>query len=297
LDVPASRRAIAAARASVVVASTLGGGKLLVAIFTGSVALAASFVDSLTDVFASSVNLVAIRLASRSPDEEHRYGHGKAEGLAGMFQGSVVGFSAVYLIVESVRRLLEPRPVAHDVWGIAAMAVAASASLALTVYLRRVARETGSVALRADSAHYASDVWMNLAVLAGISLMAATGVLWIDAALGLAVSGLVLRSSWGVVRASVDELMDRGLPEDVVARVREVIATEVPEVRGIHDFRTRRAGPTRFVDLHVSLDRRLSFPDAHRLSERVVQAIERCLPGTVVQVHADPDPLEPADLG
>jgi ferrous-iron efflux pump FieF len=292
-----SSRAAAAARTSVVVASVLGGGKLLSAIFTGSVAVAASFVDSLMDVFASSVNLAAIRLAARRPDEEHRYGHGKVEGLAGMFQGAVVGFSAIYLVVESVRRLLRPVPVEHDLWGVVAMAVAAVASVALTVYLRRVARETGSIALRADSAHYASDALANVGVLAGILAMRHTGLAWIDAALGLVVAGLVLKASWGVIRGSMDELMDRSLPDDDVARVRAVIAAEVPEVRGVHDFRSRRAGPTRFVDLHVSIDRRLSFPDAHRISERVVRAVEAALPGTSVQVHADPDPMRPDDLG
>jgi ferrous-iron efflux pump FieF len=296
LDGESSGRVVAAARTSVVVASVLGAAKLLAAIFTGSVALAASFVDSLMDVFASSVNLVACRVATRRPDEEHRYGHGKAEGLAGMFQGAVVGFSAVYLIVESVRRLFRPTEVVHDEWGMAAMGFAAVSSIALTRFLRRTARATGSVALHADSAHYASDALMNLAVLGGLVLVRATGLVWIDAALGLAVAGFVLRSSWSVLRLSVDELMDRSSPADI-ERVREVVAREVPEVRGIHDLRTRRAGPTRFVDLHVSLDRRLSFPDAHRLSERVVQAIEAAFPGTSVQVHADPDPMRPDDLG
>jgi ferrous-iron efflux pump FieF len=267
------------------------------AVLTGSVAVAASFVDSLMDVFASSVNLFAVRVATRRPDQEHLYGHGKAEGLAGMFQGAVVGFSAVYVVVESAHRLADSEPIVHDLWGIVAMAVAAAVSVALTLYLRRVARATGSVAILADSTHYSSDAWMNLAVLGGIVAVRETGLLWIDAALGLAVAGLVLRASWVVVRSSIDELMDRALPEETMATVRDVISKEVPEVRGVHDLRARRAGPTRFVDLHVSLDRRLSFPEAHRISERVVRAIEAALPGTVVQVHADPDPMEPADLG
>src|SRR5262245_44337631 len=102
-----ARRAVRAAVASVVVASALGATKLVAAVFTASIALAASFVDSLMDVFASSVNLVAVRIGGRPADDDHRYGHGKAESLAGMFQGSVVGFSGVYLVVESVRRLVE----------------------------------------------------------------------------------------------------------------------------------------------------------------------------------------------
>src|SRR5436190_23067908 len=116
--VAAARAAVRAARASVVTASALAGLKLLAAIFTGSIALAASFVDSLMDVFASSVNLVAVRIGGRPADEDHRYGHGKAESLAGMFQGSVVGFSGIYLVVESVRRLLAQTRTEHEALGL-----------------------------------------------------------------------------------------------------------------------------------------------------------------------------------
>lgn len=294
---PDVRRVIAAARTSVVVASLLGGTKLLGAIFTGSIALAASFVDSLTDVFASSVNLIAVRISARSADAEHRYGHGKAEGLAGMFQGAVVGFSGIYVVVESIRRLLRGAGVEHGTWGVAVMAVSLASSVAITAYLRRTARATGSLAIAADSTHYASDVWMNGGVLVALILVETSGVGWIDPAVGLAVAAVVLRSSWGVIRASLDELMDRELPEESVVRIREVVAAAVPQVREIHDLRTRRAGPRRFVDVHVSLDRVLSFPDAHRLSERVARAISDALPGAQVQVHADPYPLQPEDLG
>jgi ferrous-iron efflux pump FieF len=290
-------RAVAAARTSVVLASALAGAKLLAVVLTGSIALAASFFDSLTDVFASTVNLVAVRIGSRAADAEHRYGHGKAEGLAGMFQGAVIGFSGLYLVVESGRRLIVGSRVEHEDWGVAVMAVSLVASLWISRYLRRAAAQTGSVALAADRVHYASDVWMNSAVLCALIAVRTTGLAWIDPVAGLVVAGVVLRSSAGVIKSSLDELMDRELPEDVVATVRAAVAAAVPEVREMHDLRTRRAGPRRFVDVHVSLDRTLSFPDAHRLSERVAKAISDALPGAQVQVHADPYPLRPDDLG
>jgi ferrous-iron efflux pump FieF len=292
-----AQRVVAAARLSVVVASVLGGVKLVAALFTGSMALAASFVDSLTDVFASSVNLLAIRVAARRPDAEHPYGHGKAEGLAGMFQGSVVGFSGVFLVVESVRRLSTGAGVERTDWGLGVMALSTAASAWITWRLRRVGRAAGSVALLADSTHYASDVWMNGGVLLAFVAIRATGLAWIDPAVGLAVAALVLRASWSVLRASVDELMDRELPEDETAAIRAAIAAKVPEVRGIHELRSRRAGPRRFVELHVSVDRALSFPDAHRVSERVILAIREAVPTAEVQVHADPYPMLPGDIG
>jgi ferrous-iron efflux pump FieF len=291
----AAKAAASAARASVVTASALGGLKLLAAVFTGSLALAASFVDSLTDVFTSCVNLIAIRIAGRPADEGHPYGHGKAEGLAGMFQGSVVGFSGLFLVVESVRRLLEGGTTAHESWGLAVMAVSTVASVAITVHLRRTAKATDSPALFADSTHYASDVWMNLGVLVALAFAAWTGATWIDPAVGLAVAALVLRSSWSVIRASLDDLMDKDLGPGVEATIRGAVERAVPEARSLPEIRTRRAGRSRFVDLTVALDRRLSFSDAHRLSERVRSAVREAVPDALVTVHADPDPLLPED--
>jgi ferrous-iron efflux pump FieF len=247
------------------------------------------------DVFASSVNLVAIRIGARPADAEHRYGHGKAEGVAGMFQGSVVGFSGVFLVVESVRRLVEGGRVEHEALGLWVMGGSTLASVGLTWFLRRTAKATGSSALRADSTHYASDILMNLGVFAALALVVWTGADWLDPVVGILVAGLVLWSSWSVIRGSLDELMDADLGADVSARIAECVARAVPESRGIGEMRTRRAGRARFVDLTVSFDRALSFAEAHRLSERVRKAVLDAVPGALVQVHADPHPLLPED--
>lgn len=290
-----TRRAVRVATASVLVASGLGGIKLLAAILTSSIALAASFVDSLMDIFASSVNLLAVRIGGRPADDDHRYGHGKAESLAGMFQGAVVGFSGVYLVVESVKRLVEGSGTAHETVGLAVMAFSVLASVWITWLLRRTAKATGSVALAADSLHYASDVLMNAGVFAALGVVALTGWTWVDPVVGLGVAFLVLKSSWSVIRASVDELMDRDLGADVETEVRAAVARGVPEARGLRALRTRRAGRRRFVDLTVALDRRLPFADAHRLSERARAAVREAVPDAEVTVHADPDPLLPDD--
>ncbi|HVG93491.1 MAG TPA: cation diffusion facilitator family transporter [Planctomycetota bacterium] len=290
-----TRQAVGAARASVVTASLLGGMKLLAAIFTGSLAMAASFVDSLMDVFASSVNLIAVRIGGRPADADHRYGHGKAEGLAGMFQGAVVGFSGLFLAAESVRRLVVGGVVTHEAAGLVVMAVSTAASVWITWLLRRTAKATGSVALSADSVHYASDVWMNAGVFAALLAVRLTGAPWIDAAVGLGVAGIVVRSSWSVLKASLDELMDRDMGPAVERDIRSAIAQGVPEARVVRDVKTRRAGPNRFVDLTVGFDRRLAFAEAHRLSEKVRRAVAEAVPGAEVNVHADPDPLVPAD--
>jgi len=289
------RRAVRAATASVVTASLLGIMKLIAAILTGSLALAASFVDSLMDVFASSVNLVAIRIGGIPADDDHRFGHGKAESLAGMFQGAVVGFSGIYLVVESVRRLIEGGTPAHEVVGLVTMAVATVASVWITSMLRRAAKATGSVALAADSLHYASDVWMNGAVFFSVGAVAMTGQGWIDPVAGLVVAFIVLRSSWSVLRASLDELMDRDLGPEVAGAVEAAVRGAVPEVRAMSEFRTRRAGRRRFVELTVAFDRALPFATAHQLSERARAAVKAAVPDAEVSVHADPHPPLPED--
>jgi ferrous-iron efflux pump FieF len=247
------------------------------------------------DVFASSVNLFAVRVGGRPADDDHRYGHGKAESLAGMFQGAVVGFSGVYLIVESVKRLVEGGRPEHEALGLATMAVAMLASIWITWLLRRTAKAPGSLALAADSLHYASDVWRTGGVFVAVALVAWTGQTWLDPVTGLLVAFLVLKSSWSVLRASLDELMDRDLGPDVERLVREAVARDVPQARAVHALRTRRAGRLRFVDLTVGFDRALSLEQAHTFSERVKAAVSAAVPGTEVEVHADPYPLRPDD--
>jgi ferrous-iron efflux pump FieF len=293
----AARRNLAVARLSVTTAAVLGVLKLGAAVFTGSLSIIASLVDSVMDLVASLANLFAVRLAGRPADEGHAYGHGKAEGLAGLVQGVVVAFSGVFLLVEGVRRLVEGWQLQHTDLGIAVMVVSTAASAWISHLLKSTAKRTGSVALGADYVHYASDVWTNLGVLGALVVMRLTGWTWPDGVVAAAVAAIVLGTAIHVLRRSVQELMDAQLPESEVQALLAEVQAEVPHVRGFHDVRTRRAGPTIFVDVHVQLDRDLSFAEAHRLSEQVVRALEAARPGAHVNVHADPHPLLPSDLG
>jgi ferrous-iron efflux pump FieF len=294
---PAARLNERVARLSVLTAATLGVLKLAAAIFTGSLAIVASLVDSFMDLLASSVNYLAVRWAGVPADEDHAYGHGKAEGLAGLVQGVVVAFSGLFLLVEGVRRVIEGWVVAHAELGVAVMVVSTAASAWISWLLGRTARRTGSVALAADRVHYVSDIWANLGVLVALVLIQVTGEAWIDGIVAGLVGLLILSTAVHVVRRSADELMDKTLPDTEVEAILAAVRQDVPEVRDVHDFRSRRAGPTVFVDLHVQLDRDLPFPKAHRLSEEVVRSIQRRWPGAKVTVHADPHPLLPEDLG
>jgi ferrous-iron efflux pump FieF len=248
------------------------------------------------DVLASLVNYFAIRLAGRPADEEHRYGHGKVEALAGLVQTVVVGFSGIFLLGEGIRRLVEGVGIGHTAIGIAVMSVSTGTSAWITWRLRRTARQTGSVALAADAIHYASDVWTNLGVLGALVAIRLTGWMWLDGAVAIAISAYVLGTAVRVLRRSAAELMDESLADAEVEELVAAVHARVPEIRGLHALRTRRAGPTVFVDCHIEIERDVSFVEAHRLTERVRTAIEALRPGALVNVHADPHPLFPEDL-
>jgi ferrous-iron efflux pump FieF len=272
---------------SLAVATALLALKLGAGLLTGSLSLLASAVDSLTDILASAVNFFAMRAASRPADDDHEYGHEKAESLAGLFQGVVIAGSGVFLGYESVRRLLEPRPLEFAAVGLAVMATSTAASYLLVRYLRRVALETGSVALTADSLHYATDVLANLGVFATLLVVRFTGWHRADALVSLAISAYIVYAATGVLRDAVDGLMDRALPEEVHERVREIVAGH-SAIRGMHDLKTRSSGARRFIELHLEIDGAMSLRDAHDAAVQVLREVEAEIPNSKVFVHTDP---------
>lgn len=291
-----ARQNVRVARWSVITATTLALLKLSAVVITGSLSIAAALADSVMDIVASSVNFFAVRLAGQPPDARHRYGHGKAEGIAGLAQGLIIGFLGLFLLLEGVHRVFGPHgDLEYTGFGIVVMAISLVGSAWISWLLLRTARHTGSVTLKADAAHYTSDIWMNLGVLGALVAVRFTGLHWIDGAVSCIVAVIVLRASFVVLRQSTRELMDISLGEDQHAAIRAAIAREVPEARDVHRVRSRKSGPDIFVDMHVAFDRTLSFPVVHRLSERVRVAVEDAVPGAQVHVHVDPHPFLPED--
>ncbi len=257
--------------------------------FTGSISIWASLLDSTMDIFASTINFIAVRAASRPPDEDHLYGHGKAESLAGLFQAVVIFASGLYLIWRASLRLISPPEIGHEGLGIATMFIASLVSLALVARLRKVARATDSPALNADAVHYASDVYTNAAALLALLTVALTGWQQADPVFSLGISAYILWSAVGVAREAIDILMDRRLPIEIDEQVARVVARFRDEgVIGFHDLRTRRSGSYKFIDLHLEVRRNQSLEEAHALTVKVLRAIEKEISRTHVQVHTDP---------
>jgi len=288
LDLVLVRRA---AYASVAVATLLIVIKLGAYLATHSVALLASLIDSLLDVAASLVNLFAIRHALVPADEEHRFGHGKAEPIAGLAQAAFIAGSALFLIVESGNRLFHPVAIEHGALGIAVMIISTIGTIGLVYYQRYVIRKTGSIAIRADSLHYLGDVLVNLGIIVALVLSLYLEWYIADPLFALGVAAYVLYNAWEIVRGSMDQLMDRELPDGERDRIME-IARRHPEVHGVHELRTRTSGYVKFIQMHLEMDPLLTLRKAHQISDEVEAEIHKVFPYSEVIIHEDPAPQE-----
>lgn len=278
-----------AARLSMLAAGFLIALKTVTGVITGSISVWASLLDSTMDIFASAINYFAVRAASRPADEDHSYGHGKAESLAGLFQSLVIAASGTVLVYESIRRVVNPNPTASEWVGVLTMVVAVLVSVALVARLRRVARETDSPALQADATHYVTDIYSNASALLALVIVGLTPYQIADPIISLGIACYILWSAVSVGRESIDVLMDRRLPLQVDEQVAEVVGRYRDQgVLGFHDLRTRRSGSQKFIDLHLEVERDMRLQEAHDVTVRVLRAIEAEIPRARVQIHTDP---------
>lgn len=287
----AHRLRVRATYASLAVAAVLIAAKLVVWISTDSVALLSSLVDSFVDAAASLVNFFAVRQAIVPADREHRFGHGKAEPLAALGQSAFLIGSAILLMFEAVRRLVSPAPVEGAAAGIAVMVFAIAVTLGLVAYQRHVIRHTGSIAVGADELHYRSDLILNLGVIATLMLGSTLHLPILDPLFGGAVGLWIIYGAVRIARLSLVQLMDREMPDTERARVR-AIAESHPEVTAVHDIRTRIAGPTTFIQLHIEMDGGMNLLRAHEISDAVEAQIRAAFPQAEILIHEDPAGIE-----
>jgi ferrous-iron efflux pump FieF len=279
-----------ATNASVATAAILIAGKLVAWAMTGSVSVLASLVDSMMDVAASLINLFAVRYALMPADHEHRFGHGKAESLAGLAQTTFIAGSAVFLILQAFDRLLHPRPLEDVGIGVGVMVFAILATLALLIFQRHVIRVTGSTAIKADALHYTTDVLVNASIIIAL-LLSGFGWPGIDALFALGIAAYILYSAWHIGHEAFQLLMDRELPDEQRQRIRHA-ALAHDRVRGVHDLRTRRSGHDIFIQMHLVLDDELSLFDAHEIADEVEASIREIHPEADILIHKDPHSLE-----
>lgn len=283
------RKKISAIVFSIATAAFLALFKIGVGLFSHSLALLASAVDSLLDVLVSTVNLIAIREAAKPADYDHLYGHGKIESLAGLFQSLLISASGLFLIAESVRRLIRGVEI-HDVpIAIFVMVVSMALTFTLVLRLKKVLRETGSIVVGAEVLHFTTDFLTNGGVILALILVAVTKSSAWDLAVAIAIACYILTQSISILRTSVDELLDRALPAEDQREIEQIITHFDPRVIGFHNLRTRKIGHQKFIDFHMEIRGEENFARAHDLTESLIKRIRERFPGADVTVHFDPE--------
>lgn len=254
---------------------------------SGSVSILASLADSALDLIASLSTFYAVRWASAPADADHRHGHGKGEAMAALVQAGLVFASAVFIGWEALGRMFDPRPVVGGPWAVGVV-VASIAITATLVWLQsRAVKASGSLAVAADRSHYAADLAANGVVLIGVISGAWLAAPGLDAAAGLVVSVWLFWGALGVLRSSGDQLLDREASDADRARLTDAVLAD-PRVLGVHQMRTRVSGATLIVQMHVDLDRTLSFEAAHDLVVAAEDRMKAAFPNADVLIHADP---------
>jgi len=287
LDSSRARLTRGAALASITMALLLVGLKLWAAWKTGSTAMLGSLADTALDLVASLATLTGVWIAAIPADEDHRFGHGKAEALAAMFQIVLIALSAFWLAFRAVEQLLGGGRTDAAEEGIAVSLIAIGATLALLAWQRHVIRKTGSVAIRTDHVHYQSDLLLNLGVIAALALDQYLGFGMADPVFGIAIAVWLAWGAWRASSEAIDHLMDREWPDERREAFLAVLARH-PELRGVHDLRTRTSGAHHFAQFNVTVDPAISIAEAHRMMDEIEAQLEQEFPGVEVLIHPEP---------
>ncbi len=280
-----------AATASLSLAVLLSFAKLAAALATGSLAVLSSLIDSVSDIVASGITFASVRIAVKGPDRGHRFGHGKVESLSALAQAAMIAGSGGYVLMDGIHRLTSPRAIGETPLGIVVMLGAMAATLALVLFQRHVMRRTGSQAIAADNLNYVGDLATNGAVIVSLLLAGLGGVDWADPLIAIAIAAFLIWRAIGLGRAAVDTLMDRELPRGEREKIKDIIRAH-PEVHDLHDLRTREAGGTRFIEMHVELDGQMRLSKVHDVTDALEAELQAAFPDVEIIIHPEPAGLE-----
>ena len=266
-------RKSAAARLSVVSNTILIILKLITGLITGSVSILSEAIHSLFDLIAAVIAFFSVRIADTPPDTDHPYGHGKVEGLSGLIEAALIFVAAGLIIIEAVEKIRAGAPVTFPIAGMAVMGFSALVNIAVSRYLYRAARDTGSIALEANALHLKTDVYTSAGVAAGLLLLWITDIHILDPMIAIAVTLLILYEAWQLTKRTLAPLVDRRLSDDEIAAIRTSIAKHADTYVGFHEMRTRSSGATQYIDLHLEVPHHLTVEESHRICDAIEKEI------------------------
>jgi len=294
-DAKRNKRKSNAALLSVISNACLVVLKLVVGAMIGSVSVISEAIHSGVDLLAAVIAFFAVRKSSKPADEDHPFGHGKVENISGTIEALLIFLAAVWIIFEAVKKLQSPEPL-DDAWlGVVVMLISVMANIFVSKNLFLVGKETDSIALMADAWHLRTDIYTSLGVFGGLAVIFAGGLVlpgadlrWVDPAVAIGVALLIIRAAYHLTVESARDLVDVGLPPEEVDDIRRHIRAFAPTIRGFHRLRTRKAGPSRFVEFHIRVDASMSVDESHRITDMITCSIKQHYPGTTVTIHIEP---------
>ncbi|MCX8173222.1 MAG: cation diffusion facilitator family transporter [Thermoplasmata archaeon] len=262
--------------------------KLIVGLLSGSISIISESLHSLNDLVAALIATYAVRESSKPPDREHRYGHGKIESVSALLEASLIIFAAVFIIHEAIDRIINPREIIFMELGIAVMLVSTVLNLFVSIYLRKVARETTSAALEADAAHLSADVYTSLGVFLGLVVIRMTGYVLLDPVIAILVAVYIIKIGVELILKASRELMDTGISRAEEKKVMAIVNSHREQFVEFHKFRSRRSGSETYLDMHIVVARDRTIQDAHELADHIEKEIATEMPGTHAMVHIEP---------
>lgn len=280
--------ALSSSTVTVAIVIVLVFAKSVALAYSGSAAVLSALIDSLGDVGLSIMTLLAVRLSMKPADEDHRFGHGKIEGIAALLQSAVLVGGASFLLLESMGRLIHPQPITHHVFTMFLMALSVLLSGLIAAVQKMAVSKSGSLAVEADSAHYSSDIAINGAVFLVVAAdYAGWTAPWFDPLCALIVAGLMVRAARTIAYKSFSMLMDRELPDNIRSKLTAMIRSH-PEVLGLHDLRTTQSGSKYMISFDIELDPSMLLWSAHEISRAIEKTILNEFSNAEVMIHIDP---------
>ncbi len=273
--------------ASISAAVFLAFIKLVVSLYTGSLAILSSLVDSVSDIFASLITFIAIHFSVRPASLQHRYGYGKAEAISSLLQSAFVAGSALFVVYEGINRMINPYPITDIGWGLVVICISIIVTLALVIFQQYVIKKTESLAVSADRLHYLIDLTTNSIIIISLILVKFFDFYWFDTVAALFVAGYLLCNAYEIAKQAIEMLMDRELSAEIRDEVCKIVKS-CNGCHGIHDLRTHSLGGMYMFEFHLELDGNLSLYAAHDITEDVEAKIKAKFPESQVLIHQDP---------
>lgn len=256
---------------------------------TGSVALYSDALESIVNIVAAGLALLALWVAGQPADQNHPYGHSKAEYFSAVLEGVLIVLAALSIGRAAIVGLQNPKALEGIGWGAVVSLLATLLNLGLALYLSKSGKRFKSPALIADGKHIFSDVVTSVGVLVGVGLAYWTKIYWLDPLLALAVALNILWTGWHLMRESVGGLMDEAPAQELLEQVREVVASHGQGALEVHGLRARRAGRLLFIEFHLVVPGRLSVAQAHQICDKIEDALELALDPVEVSIHVEPE--------